>query len=96
MAEVFTALINGYGQQLDTLDEVEGVQARVELLRQGLLWTRLGLFTDDAEQVLSEQLAEASRQLWTRQGGVGLTLIAQDVQGVRFYLLAGSESALTL
>lgn len=95
LAEVFTALINGYGQQLDTLDEVEGVQARVELLRQGLLWTRLGLFTDDAEQVLREQLAEASRQLWTRQGGVGLTLIAQDVQGVRFYLLAGSESALT-
>lgn len=94
LTEVYTALINGYGQQLDTLDEVEGVQARVELLRQGLLWTRLGLFSADAEQALSEQLAEASRQLWTRQGGVGLTLVAQDVQGERFYLLAGSESAL--
>lgn len=91
LADVYTALINGYGQQLDTLDEVEGVQAQVELLRQGLLWTRLGLFTDDAEQVLSEQLADASRQLWMRQGGIGLTVIAQDVQGERFYLLAGSE-----
>jgi hypothetical protein len=95
LAGVYTALINGYGQQLDTLDEVEGVQARVELLRQGLLWARLGLFSDTAEQALSEQLADASRQLWTRQGGVGLTLVAQDVQGELFYLLAGSESALT-
>lgn len=88
-----TALINGYGQQLDTLDSVEAVQARVELLRQGVLWSRLGLFHDQqAEAILSDQLAEASRQLWTRQGGAGLTIVAQDVRGQRFYLLAGSDS----
>jgi hypothetical protein len=91
LADTYTELINGYGQQLDTLDPVEALQARVELLRQGLLWSRLGLFPGYAEQTLSEQLAEASRQLWTRQGGVGLTVIGQDVQGQRFYLLSGSE-----
>lgn len=90
LAGAFTALINGYGQQLDTLDAVEALQARVELLRQGLLWARLGLFGGNAETLLSEQLADASRQLWTRQGGAGLTVVAQDVQGQRFYLLAGT------
>jgi hypothetical protein len=93
LADTYTELINGYGQQLDTLDAVEALQARVELLRQGLLWSRLGLFPDHAEQALSEQLAEASRQLWSRQGGVGLTVIGQDVQGQRFYLLSGSDAA---
>ncbi len=94
LTQTVTELINGYGQQLDTLDSVEAVHARVELLRQGMLWSRLGLFHDQqAEAILSEQLAEASRQLWTRQGGAGLTIVAQDVQGQRFYLLAGSDSA---
>ncbi len=94
LAQTVTALINGYGQQLDTLDALEAVQARVELLRQGVLWSRLGLFHDQqAEALLSEQLAEASRQLWARQGGAGLTIVAQDVRGQRFYLLAGSDSS---
>jgi hypothetical protein len=94
LSTTYTELINGYGQQLDTLDATEAVQARVELLRQGVLWSRLGLFPDaGAEQPLSEQLAEASRQLWTRQGNAGLTVIAQDVDGQRYYLLSGSESA---
>ena len=92
-ASMNTELINGYGQQLDTLDATEAVQARVELLRQGVLWTRLGLFPDaGAEKVLSEQLAEASRQLWTRQANAGLTIIGQDVDGQRFYLLSGSDA----
>jgi len=93
LANSYTDLINGYGQQLDTLDAVEAAQARVELLRQGVLWTRLGLFPGSAEQTLSQQLADASRQLWTRQGGAGLTVIAQNVGDYRFYLLAGSEPA---
>ena len=94
LSSTYTELINGYGQQLDTLDATEAVQARVELLRQGVLWTRLGLFPDaNAENVLSGQLAEASRQLWTRQGNAGLTVIGQDVDGQRFYLLSGSEPA---
>lgn len=94
LAQTVTALINGYGQQLDTLDAVEAVQARVELLRQGVLWSRLGLFHDpQAEALLSEQLAEASRQLWARQGGAGLTIVAQDMREQRFYLLAGSDSS---
>ncbi len=85
LSSTYTELINGYGQQLDTLDATEAVQARVELLRQGVLWARLGLFPDaNAEKVLSEQLAEASRQLWTRQGNAGLTVIGQDVDGQRF------------
>jgi hypothetical protein len=92
LSSAFTELINGYGQQLDTLDPTEAVQARGELLRQGVLWTRLGLFPDaNAEKALSDQLAEASRQLWTRQGNAGLTVIGQDVDGQRFYLLSGSE-----
>jgi hypothetical protein len=92
LSSSYTELINGYGQQLDTLDATEAVQARVELLRQGVLWTRLGLFPDvNAEQALSAQLAEASRQLWTRQGNAGLTVSGQDIDGQRFYLLSGSE-----
>ena len=93
LAATYTGLINGYGRQLDVLDAAEAVQARVELLRQGLLWARLGLFPDAPEQTLSEQLAEASRQLWTRQGGAGLTVVAQEVNGQHFYFLAGSDAA---
>lgn len=92
LSSTYTELINGYGQQLDTLDATEAVQARVELLRQGVLWARLGLFPDaNAEKSLSEQLAEASRQLWARQGNAGLTVVGEDVDGRRFYLLSGSE-----
>jgi hypothetical protein len=92
LSSTYTELINGYGQQLDTLDPTEAVQARVELLRQGVLWARLGLFPDaNAEKALSAQLAEASRQLWTRQGNAGLTVSNQDIDGQRFYLLSGSE-----
>ena len=43
------------------------------------------------KQALSAQLAEASRQLWMRQGNAGLTVIGQDVDGQRFYLLSGSD-----
>jgi hypothetical protein len=90
LVTAYTDLINGYGQQLDTLGPAEAVPARVELLRQGLLWTRLGLFPDHAEEALSQQLSEASRQLWTRQGGAGLTIVVQQAHGQRFYLLSGS------
>ncbi len=93
LANTYTELINSYGEQLDTLDPAEAALARVELLRQGVLWARLGLFPDHAEEALSQQLLDASRQLWTRQGGAGLTLSIQDVGGRRFYLLAGSEPA---
>ncbi|MGQ9841000.1 MAG: hypothetical protein ACUVR4_10885 [Anaerolineae bacterium] len=93
LAGAYTDLINGYGQQLAQLDPLGAAQARLELLRQGVLWARLGLFPDrGAEALLSEQLAEASRQLWTRQGGMGLTIVVQDVQGQRFYLLSGADS----
>jgi hypothetical protein len=91
-----TDLINGYGQQLDTLAIGDASQARVELLRQGLLASRLGLFPEaNAEAVLSDQLLEASRDLWTRQGGVGLVNMTQDVDGLRFYLLAGADARRT-
>lgn len=93
LADAYTELINGYGQQLDTLDALEALQARVELLRQGVLWARLGILPEYAETVLSDQLNEASRQLWTRQGGAGLTITTQDLRGQRFYLLSGSEAA---
>jgi hypothetical protein len=95
LASTYTELINGYGEQLDTLDASEAAQARVELLRQGVLWSRLGLFQDHAEETLSQQLVDASSQLWTRQGGAGLTLIVQDVGDRRLYLLSGSEPTKT-
>ncbi len=94
LAGAFTDLVNGYGQQLDTLDATEALQARVELLRQGVLWIRLGFFGDAAaEQTLSDQLTEASRQLWLRQGNAGLMVFSQTVDGQRFYLLSGAEPA---
>jgi hypothetical protein len=89
----YTDLINGYGQQLDTLSPGDAMSGRVELLRQGLLWSRLGLFPDHAEATLSNQLKEASLQFWTRQGSSGLTIVVQEVKGTRFYLLSGSDSA---
>ena len=57
MSTAYTDLVNGYGRQLDTLDPVEALTARVELLRQAVLWVRLGLFPDQgAEEALSRQL----------------------------------------
>ena len=93
LTDTYTELINGYGQQLDTLDAVEGLTARVELLRQGVLWARLGILPEHVETALSEQLSDASRQLWTRQGNAGLLITPQDVRGQRLYLLAGSDAA---
>ncbi len=92
LTNAYTDLVNGYGRQLDILAPADASEARVELLRQGLLGARLGLFPDpDAEQSLSAQLIEASRELWTRQGNVGLVSIMQEDQGQRFYLLSGSD-----
>ncbi|MCX7668651.1 MAG: hypothetical protein N2439_01075 [Anaerolineae bacterium] len=92
LAAAYTDLINGYGQQLDTLSPADASQARAELLRTGLLAVRLGLFPDPAaETILYDQLHEASRDLWTRQGNVGLVITTQEQQGGRLYLLAGSD-----
>jgi hypothetical protein len=91
LAEAYTQLINGYNQQIDTLSPAVASQVRVELLRQSVLWSRLGLLPGSLEEVLSEKLADASQQLWTRQGNAGLTVVAQDVDGARFYLLSGSS-----
>ena len=91
LAAAYTDLVNGYGVQLDTLTAPDEVLARVELLRQAVLWTRLGLFPGNAEPILSEQLTTAAQQLWTRQGGVGLTIVVQAASGGRFYLLSGAQ-----
>jgi hypothetical protein len=92
LVNAHTDLTNGYGQQLDTLLPADASQARVELLRQALLATRLGLFPDSAaEKPLSDQLLDASRDLWARQGSEGLVNSVQEVQGQRFYLLSGAE-----
>ncbi len=96
LSDAYTNLVNGYGQQLDALAPADASQARVELLRQGLLAIRLGLFPDPgAEKTLSEQLSDASRELWTRQGSVGLVNSVQEAQGRRFYLLAGADARRT-
>jgi len=93
LVSTYTDLVNGYGQQLDTLGALQALDGRLELLRQGVLWVRLGLFPDaSAEEALSRQLAEASRELWTRQGGVGLMIVSQEARGFRLYVLAGSDS----
>ncbi len=93
LSAAYTELINGYGRQLDTLDPVEALTARVELLRQAVLWVRLGLFPDvGAEEALARQLSEASRELWLRQGGVGLTVVDQLEHGLRLYMLAGAQA----
>ena len=92
LAQAYTDLVNGYGQQLDTLDAVEALTARVELLRGSMQWVRLGLFGDQTvEESLRPQLTEASKELWQRQGGAGLTIISQDEQGLALYLLAGAD-----
>jgi hypothetical protein len=91
LVNAYTDLINGYGRQLDTLNPADALIARVELLRQGVLWTRLGLFPDHAEQLLSEQLVEAAETLWLRQGEVGLVVEAKQATGWRLYVLAGRD-----
>jgi hypothetical protein len=91
LAEAYTDLINGYGRQVDTLSSADASRVRVELLRQGVLWSRLGLLPASVEDALSEKLTDASRQLWTRQGNAGLTIVVQDVDASRFYLLSGSS-----
>jgi hypothetical protein len=90
LAEAYTQLINGYGQQIDSLSPASASLARFELLRQGVLWSRLGLLPGDIEVPLSEKLADASRQLWTRQGNAGLTVVVQEVGNKRYYLLSGA------
>jgi hypothetical protein len=92
LAQAYTDLVNGYGQQLDTLDPVEALAARVELLRGSMQWVRLGLFGDQSvEESLRQQLTDASKELWQRQGGAGLTIVAQDERGLILYLLAGAD-----
>lgn len=93
LQSAYTETINGYGQQLDILDADERLSAREELLRQGVLWVRLGLFPNqNVEAALSQQLADASRELRTRHGGVGLNITSQQEQGRVLYLLSGSDS----
>jgi hypothetical protein len=91
LAEAYTELINGYGRQIDALSPADASRVRVELLRQGVLWSRLGLLPAGVEDALSEKLTDASRQLWTRQGNAGMTVVVQNVDGSRFYLLSGSS-----
>lgn len=94
LSAAHTDLINGYGQLLDTLDAVEALPARIELLRQGVLAVRLGLFPNQAaEEALAQQLIEASQELRTRQGDIGLRVTKQDARGYPIYLLAGSDAA---
>lgn len=93
LADAYTDLVNGYGRLLDGLAPADANLARVALLRQALLATRLGLFPDPgAEAPLSEQLTDASRELWTRQGSVGLVNALQEAPGRRIYLLVGADA----
>jgi hypothetical protein len=92
LASAYTDLINGYGRQLDTLEAGEAATGRLQLLQQGLLWSRLGLFPGHDENTLRGQLIDAARQLWTRRGGAGLVIVDQDVNGQLFYLLSGSDA----
>jgi hypothetical protein len=94
LSQTYTDLVNGYGQQLDTLGPVEALTARVELLRGSMQWVRLGLFGDQSvEEPLRGQLTEASAELWLRQGAAGLTIVSQDERGLVLYLLAGADQA---
>jgi hypothetical protein len=92
LAAAYTDLINGYGRQLDTLDAASLDAARVELLRQGLLWSRLGLFPGDVGGELGTQLIEASEQLRLRQGETGLSISTSEEAGVPFFVLRGDRS----
>jgi hypothetical protein len=94
LSAAYTDLINAYGRQLDTLDAAASTQGSMQLLQQALLWVRLGLFPDQAaaEPKLRDQLVDVSQQMWTRRGGAGLVVVAQDVQGETYYLMAGSST----
>jgi hypothetical protein len=94
VAATYTDLINGYGRQLDGLGAASLDAARVELLRQGLLWSRLGLFPGDAGGELGKQLVEASEQLRLRQGETGLSISTSEEAGVPFFVLRGDQSRL--
>ncbi len=72
LVRLYTELINGYGQQADTLPTADVGRARVELLRQGVLWSRLGLFPDHAEELLSKQLIDAARRALDPPGRRGV------------------------
>ena len=92
LAEADTELINGYGKLLDALPEEKAATARVELLRLGLSWTRLGLFPGQAEQALGDQLQEAAREVWRQRSESGLAIVRRDVGGHSLYLLSGVET----
>lgn len=92
LVAAYTELINGYGRQIDTLDPEQVADARVELLGQGLLASRLGLFPGDVEQPLGDQLFEASQQLRSQMGDAGLSLAPRDAAGLRFYTLSGPDA----
>jgi hypothetical protein len=79
---------------LDALDAASFDTARVELLRQGLLWSRLGLFPGDGGGELGRQLIEASEQLRQRQGETGLSISTSEEAGVPFFVLRGDRSRL--
>ncbi len=91
LVSAYTELINAYGRRLDTLDAASLDAARVELLRQGLLWSRLGLFPGDAGGELGRQLVEASDQLRQRLGNVGLRIELNDAPGAPFYILRSAD-----
>ncbi|HEX9115095.1 MAG TPA: hypothetical protein VGA61_03440, partial [Anaerolineae bacterium] len=93
LAAAYTDLINAYGRRLAALEPGMADQGRMQLLQQGLLWVRLGLFPDRVEASLSQQLVDVSRQVWTRRGSAGLVVAVQDVEGRRYYLLAGGNPA---
>ena len=92
VAAVYTELINSYGRRLDSLDKVSLDAARVELLRQGLLWSELGLFPGDAGGELGRQLVAASSQLRLRLGGIGLSIAVNEETGVPFYILRSGDA----
>ena len=92
VAAAYTELINSYGRRLDSLDTASLNVARVELLRQGLLWSELGLFPGDAGGELGRQLVEASGQLRLRLGDIGLSIAINEETGVPFYILRSGDA----
>jgi hypothetical protein len=92
LAAVYTDLVNSYGRALDSLDVAESTAGRAQLLQQALLWARLGLFPGDPEKDLRPQLIDASRELWTRRGGVGVIMSVQERHGRDIYVLAGADT----
>jgi hypothetical protein len=85
LSTAYTELINGYGQQLDTLEPADASAARTELLRQALLWHRLGLFPGDVEDALAQQLIEASAV----QGA--MPIVEREAGGRRYFAFGPSS-----